>query len=129
MINFPWSPSLLSRDLFLNGIWKVRRQQCTDLASSSTAIKFLIFNTFPNTSITCLFSSIKVQGVRSAKQKLMKLKTGFPAIFLYLCHICIADSDSSCQCTACFSGLLFHIYKFLQGCESHGGLRGIDISV
>ena len=116
MINCPSSPSLLSRDLFLNGIWNVGEQQCTE--ANSTAIRNL--NTFPNTSITCLFSSIKVQGMRSAKQKLMKLKTSFPAIFLCLLYVCIADSDSSCQCTACFSGLLFHIYKFLQGCETHG---------
>lgn len=122
MINFPSNPSLLSRDLFLNGIWKMREQQCTE--ANSPAIKFLILNTFPNTSITRLFSSIKIQGIRSAKQKLMKLKTGFPAIFLCLLSTSVSPTVTVLvNVLHAFLGFCFTFTHFFRGVNPMGCQR------
>lgn len=56
----------------------------------------------------------------------MKLNPVLPEILFCLLSACTTacevqmNNDSACQCTVCLSGLVFCIYKFLHGCESHG---------
>lgn len=86
VIHFPKSPLLLSRDLFLNGTWKVGEQQHPDV--NPTSIKFLIFNTILNTSNTLLsFFSHKNVGHEINQTKAKETKACFAChpLLLVLC--------------------------------------------